>query len=48
MKTSQHKFIRNGILICSISFILIGIYLGEPVTIYSKAIRICLECIGIG
>lgn len=45
MKT---KLLRNCILALSVIFILLGVYSGEPEVIYSKAIRICLECIGIG
>lgn len=36
------------ILLLSIASIVIGIIGGEHNIIYNKAIRICLECIGIG
>ncbi len=36
------------LLICAAAFLMIGIYQKELVRIYQKAIRICLECIGIG
>lgn len=42
------RFTRYGVFALSIVFILLGVYSGEPEVIYSKAIRICLECIGIG
>lgn len=29
-------------------FMCIGIFKGEPASVMAKAIRICLECIGIG
>ena len=36
------------LLALGIAFIFIGVYRGEPGLILQKAIRICLECIGIG
>ena len=36
------------LLALGIVFIFIGVFRGEPGMILQKAIRICLECIGIG
>lgn len=35
-------------ILTGIIFILIGMYRGEILTVFKKAIYICLECIGIG
>lgn len=40
--------VRIAVIAISIAFILIGIYRGETSEILSKAISICLQCIGIG
>lgn len=42
------KIIRNIILIASICFIIVGIQRRETEIVLKKAIKICLECIGIG
>ena len=36
------------LLIVAIAFIVIGIITGQHTDVMNKAIRICLECIGIG
>lgn len=42
------KNIKLSILICAISFIVIGILREEHFVVLKKAVNICLECIGIG
>lgn len=37
-----------AILVIAIAFIAIGIYQNQQHDVFSKAIRICLECVGIG
>ncbi|MCC0636636.1 MULTISPECIES: CD1871A family CXXC motif-containing protein [unclassified Clostridioides] len=37
-----------SIIVIGISFIVLGIYRGEANIVLTKAIMICLECIGIG
>jgi hypothetical protein len=44
----KNNFLRIFSLISSIFFIGIGIYRNEIKTVLTKAINICLECIGVG
>lgn len=44
----KDNLLRNIILIDSIGLIIVGISKGEVATVLTKAINICLECIGIG
>ncbi|MDD7769426.1 CD1871A family CXXC motif-containing protein [Suipraeoptans intestinalis] len=37
-----------AVLAIGIFFIVYGAYRGEVETVFSKAVRICLECVGIG
>ena len=40
--------LRLGILLLSVVFMGIGIWQEEYLEVMEKAVRICLECIGIG
>ncbi len=40
--------VRFGVLLSSILFIGIGIMKREQIEVLQKAVKICLECIGIG
>lgn len=44
-KTQKTRWLILGI---SVMFIGLGIYRGEAEVIFSKAVNICMECIGIG
>ncbi len=51
MKNKQKliiNIIRAALLLLGITFILIGISRGEQGEVLRKAVKICLECIGIG
>lgn len=42
------KYIKYIILVLSILFIYVGIQRGEETLVFQKAVKICLECIGVG
>ena len=48
MKTFWQKWAGWALLALGLVFVFVGILRGEPGMILQKAIRICLECIGIG
>ena len=48
MKKIDKKIIRNSLLVLSLVFMVYGASRGEVDTMLNKAIKLCLECIGIG
>ena len=42
-KQAQLLLLAAGVLMLRF-----GLWLGEPDTVFSKAIRLCIECLGIG
>lgn len=42
------KAIFQGLLIVGVAMLCLGAMRGEADTVLSKAIRLCLECVGIG
>ena len=41
-------FLRITVILMACAFIAYGIYRGEVDVVFTKAINICFECIGIG
>ena len=46
--TKKQKIISILLIIIGIALVIAGIFRGEAATVFNKATRICLECIGIG
>lgn len=45
---SKKAVIQVALLICGAAMLCYGAWRGEAETVLSKAIRLCLECVGIG
>ena len=44
----SEKATQTFLLAACLVFFLVGIYRGEAATVLSKAIKLCMECVGIG
>ena len=42
------KILCVSLLILGIAMIILGVFRGEAENVFEKAVRICMECIGIG
>lgn len=47
-KVKAHRILSLVCILLSFALILAGVALGQPDSVMTKAIGICLECIGIG
>jgi len=48
MNTKQKNICRAAVLAAAVGFMAYGAARGEVAVVLSKAINICLECIGLG
>lgn len=47
-KLTETKWTGVVLMICGILLMILGIHRGEMSVVFTKAINICMECIGIG
>ena len=48
LNTRFSRLVPRLMLCVGILLIVLGVWRGEAETVFEKAIRICLECVGIG
>ena len=48
MLRTKKALLQGALLIAGIVMLCVGVMRGEADTVLSKAIRLCLECVGIG
>lgn len=48
MRSGTKICLQIGFLAAGAAMVLLGVYRGEVQTVLGKAIRLCMECVGIG
>ena len=48
LKCKTKAVVQTALLIAGTAMLIYGAYHGEAATVLSKAIKLCLECVGIG
>ena len=48
MSCGKKAVAQIALLITGIAMLCFGVWRGEADTVFSKAIRLCMECVGIG
>ena len=48
MRSGTKICLQIGLLLVGAAMLLFGAYRGEVQTVLEKAIRLCMECVGIG
>ena len=48
MSCEKKTAVQIALLITGIAMLCFGVWRGEVATVLSKAIKLCLECVGIG
>lgn len=48
MNRKPKKAVTWGLIIISVVLIVVGCLRGEPADVLNKAVKVCMQCIGIG
>ena len=48
MRVDRKTAVQIALLFAGVAMLCFGVWRGEAATVLSKAIKLCLECVGIG